>query len=258
MIGRPLRAATDEPDCHDDRQRGDAPALIFEAEDGRVETFTFARLKALSNRFANALAAKGVGRGDRVGILLAQGPETAIAHLAIYKLGAVALPLFTLFGPEGLRSRLEDCRPRVLVTDAAHAALAEGFAGIELIVAGESLQPLLAGHPPSYRPRTSAVDMAMYQYTSGTTREMPEAVKHSHRAIVMVMIAAWWRNRSRMAVADGTSPISLPQSSSGRFEVIVVERFSYRRMITSNRYSPDRLGNCFRPMSSMMTRSGLR
>src|ERR1700694_5426673 len=69
-------------------------ALIYEAPDGTIERFTFDDLKRLSNRAANALAALGVERGDRVGILLPQRPETAIAHLAIYKLGAVAVALF--------------------------------------------------------------------------------------------------------------------------------------------------------------------
>ena len=70
-------------------------ALVYEAPDGTVERFSYDDLKRLSNRCANGLAALGVGPGDRVGVLLPQRPETAIAHLAIYKLGAVALPLFT-------------------------------------------------------------------------------------------------------------------------------------------------------------------
>ena len=74
----------------------------------------------------------------------------------------------------------------------------------------------------------------------------------------MVIISAWCRNRSRIAVADGTSPISLPQSSSGRLEVIIVDLVSYRRMIISKRYSPDLFGNCFMPISSIINRSGFR
>ncbi len=84
----------------------DRLALIHETAQGSVENFSFARLKSLSDRFANALRHLGVGRGDRVAILLAQGPETAVAHIATYKLGAVAMPLFTLFGPQALEYRL--------------------------------------------------------------------------------------------------------------------------------------------------------
>src|SRR5213079_2026730 len=74
-------------------------------------------LKRLSNRCANALAALGIGRGDRVGVLLPQRPETAIAHLAIYKLGAVAVPLFVQFGPDALEHRLADSGAKALITD---------------------------------------------------------------------------------------------------------------------------------------------
>ncbi len=59
-------------------------------------------------------------------------------------------------------------------------------------------------------------------------------------------------------MALGTSPKSLPQSSNGRFEVIIVDRVSYRRMTTSKRHSPERLGSCFIPMSSMINSSGFK
>src|SRR5205823_8238505 len=91
-------------------------ALVYETPDGRVERFSFDALKRLSNRCANALAALGIGRGDRVAVLLPQRPETAIAHLAIYKLGAVAVPLFVQFGPDALEHRLADSGARALIT----------------------------------------------------------------------------------------------------------------------------------------------
>src|SRR3954469_14902946 len=97
-------------------------ALVYEAPDGTVERFTFDDLKRLSNRCANALAGLGIGSGDRVGILLPQRPETAIAHLAVYKLGAVAVPLFVQFGPDALEHRLADSGARVLVTDSENLA----------------------------------------------------------------------------------------------------------------------------------------
>ena len=89
--------------------RPHATALIYEDEAGRVERFSFGALRDLSNRFANALAALGLARGDRVGIYLPQAPETAIAHLAAYKAGLIAVPLFTLFGAEALEYRVGDC-----------------------------------------------------------------------------------------------------------------------------------------------------
>ncbi len=74
--------------------RPDATALVFEDESGTTRRYSFAALRDLSNRLANALAGLGLARGDRVGIYLPQSPETALAHLAVYKAGFVAVPLF--------------------------------------------------------------------------------------------------------------------------------------------------------------------
>ena len=79
------------------------PALIHEKCDGTVRRYSFDDLRRLSNRAANLLSARGLGRGARVGIFLPQEPETALAHIAAYKTGAVAVPLFTLFGLDALR-----------------------------------------------------------------------------------------------------------------------------------------------------------
>jgi acetyl-CoA synthetase len=94
-------------------------ALIHETAQGDVARYTFDDLKNASNRLANSFARAGLHRGDRIGIFLAQGPETAIAHLAAYKLGAIAVPLFTLFGADALEYRLANSEAAALVTDAA-------------------------------------------------------------------------------------------------------------------------------------------
>ena len=81
---------------------------------------TFGELKSRSDRFANALRGLGVSRGDRVAIILPQREETVIAHIAVYKLGAIALPLAVLFGPDAIQYRLEDSGAKVAISDAAH------------------------------------------------------------------------------------------------------------------------------------------
>src|SRR5262245_43590668 len=96
----------------------DATALIYEDETGTVRRYSFAEIRALSNRLANLLLARGLARGDRVGILLQQAPETAIAHIACYKAGLIAVPLFVLFGEDALEYRLANSGARALVTDA--------------------------------------------------------------------------------------------------------------------------------------------
>ena len=101
-------------------------ALVYEAPDGSTQRFSYDDLKHLSNRCANTLATLGIGPGDRVGVLLPQRPETAIAHIAIYKLGAVALPLFTQFGPDALEHRLGDSAARALITDGDNLAKVPG------------------------------------------------------------------------------------------------------------------------------------
>ncbi|MGE0803452.1 MAG: AMP-binding protein, partial [Lautropia sp.] len=94
-------------------------ALIFEDENGSATRLDFDRLKAASSRLANVFSRLGLARGDRIAVLLAQSPETGIAHLAAYRAGAIAVPLFALFGPDALQYRLADSGARILVTDAA-------------------------------------------------------------------------------------------------------------------------------------------
>ena len=106
---------------------GDRTAVYVENAQGVEQTFTFADLKQLSDRFANALAGLGIRRGDRVGIILPQRIETAVAHIAIYKLGAVALPLSVLFGSDALAFRLADSGARALITDARRRDLIESI-----------------------------------------------------------------------------------------------------------------------------------
>lgn len=100
-----------------ERHPSEAMALIVENGDGSVRNWTFGQLLAASSRLANALAAKGIGRGDRVGVFLSQSAELTICHLAGYRMGAVVLPLFTLFGEEALEYRLSNADASALITD---------------------------------------------------------------------------------------------------------------------------------------------
>ena len=77
-------------------------ALIYLDQNGQVAKYTFWDLKQLSNRLANGFKSAGINPGDRIGLLLPQCPETAISHIAAYKIGAIAIPLFTLFGTDAL------------------------------------------------------------------------------------------------------------------------------------------------------------
>ncbi len=100
-------------------ERHPRDALAILVTDGREVTrrVTFGELSDDSNRLANALRARGIGAGDRVGIALPQRPETAVAHIAVYKLGAIAVPLSTRFGPDAMAVRLGDADPAVVLVD---------------------------------------------------------------------------------------------------------------------------------------------
>ena len=93
-------------------------AILNVRADGRTEEITFGWLRETSNRLANTLAAHGVTRGDRVAMLLPQTPEAAAGHIAIYKLGAIAVPLAILFGVDALTYRLQNAGVKAVITNA--------------------------------------------------------------------------------------------------------------------------------------------
>jgi acetyl-CoA synthetase len=179
-----------------DRQPADRLALIYEEADGSIRRYSFGEVKRLSDRFANALAGLGVQRGDRVGILLPQSPETAIAHAAIYKLGAIALPLFTLFGPEALQYRLADSGAKVVLTNADNLDKVMDLRGElpelkEVVISGDraphgvhAFDRLIERASEAFAAvDTAADDPAVIIYTSGTTGN-PKGALHAHRVLL--------------------------------------------------------------------------
>jgi acetyl-CoA synthetase len=177
---------------------GPRRALIAEAAGGEGATYTFGDLKRLSDRLASALRGLGVARGDRVALMLPQTPEHLVAHLAVFKLGAVSVPLSRLFGPEALRYRLLDSGATVLFTDTDNVAKVLGIRDAlpdlrHVVVCDEP-----ATVPPGVRAYgtvlgqgqdefacvdTSAEDPALLIYTSGTTGP-PKGALHAHRYLL--------------------------------------------------------------------------
>ncbi|MGA2566223.1 MAG: AMP-binding protein, partial [Pseudolabrys sp.] len=104
-------------------------AILNVRPDGGEDAVSYGVLRETSNRLANVLRAHGVARGDRVAILLPQTPEVAAAHIAIYKLGAVALPLAVLFGIDALSYRLQNSGAKALLTNAQGLAKLDGVRG---------------------------------------------------------------------------------------------------------------------------------
>jgi acetyl-CoA synthetase len=165
-------------------------ALRVAHAEGGDETIAFADLAAWSSRLAHWLAAEGVKAGDRVAIMLEPSSAFYTALFGAMKRGAVAVPLFTLFGVEGARLRIRDCAPSILLTTADKTATLASLDGPRVVPMDDAFMAALAAFPSRYEAQTAATDMAIFQYTSGTTREMPEAVRHTHRAVVVVMNAA--------------------------------------------------------------------
>src|SRR3954467_933949 len=121
--------------------KGNDTALVEVDSSGKVTTFGFRDVVRSSNRLANLLRAGGIERGDRVAVLLPQRHETAVAHVAAYKAGFVAVPLFTLFGEEALEFRLRNSEARAIVTDSEGAAkiahLRDRLPGLHVILCAD-------------------------------------------------------------------------------------------------------------------------
>ena len=172
----------------------DRAAIVEVDESGAARTCSFADLRSLSNRLANLLAAHGVAPGDRVGVLVPQSTDTAMAHVAVLKLGAIAVPLFPLFGPDALEYRMAHCGMKALITNAEGAAkvapLRARLPALQAVftaggTAGGAidLHAAMAAESADFTPAdTAADDPAILIYTSGTTGQ-PKGALHAHRVL---------------------------------------------------------------------------
>ncbi|MEP3045564.1 MAG: AMP-binding protein [Roseibium sp.] len=176
------------------RQDPDRLAIRHILHDGGCENWSHQDLNRAANRFANALSAMGIKSGDRVALLLPQIPQTAIAHVAAYKIGAIAVPMAALFGQEALRYRLSDSGAKALVTDAAGVEklsdIRDDLPALDLVVSIDGLESnvqsfdaLMAKASDAFETVvTSPDDPALMIYTSGTTGQ-PKGVLHGHRVL---------------------------------------------------------------------------
>jgi len=178
------------------RATPEAIALRYQREDGSRRDYSYAELDRAADRLAAALRSLGVERGDRVAIVMPQRFETAVAHIALYRLGAVAMPLSMLFGPDALEYRINDSGARLALVDetgidnvlearrlcpqlatlvAVGAAEGRGDADWQALLdaAGEAPKPV----------DTAADDACVLIYTSGTTGP-PKGALLPHRVLI--------------------------------------------------------------------------
>jgi acetyl-CoA synthetase len=198
--GRGLNIAHEAVDRHAAGPRRDQLALRFLSKDWGRRDLTYGQLAEETSRFASALRSLGVGKGDRVFCLLGRVPELYVAALGTLKAGAVFCPLFSAFGPEPIRARLELGGGKVLVT--AESLYRKKVAGIRgslpalahVLLAGQdapaeipgarALAPLLQRSEPRFEiPATAPEDLALVHFTSGTTGK-PKGAMHVHQAVV--------------------------------------------------------------------------
>jgi len=175
-----------------DRQR---LALIYIDPQGKEQNYTFRALRNFSNQLANTLKANNIERTDRVGILLSQRPETLISHIAVYKLGAVAVQLLTLFGSDAIEYRLGDSQAKAVITDKENVSkiheISERLPHLRLVMVVDGGQEetvmdfwdSIEKADRNFTPvKTRPEDPALIIYTSGTTGQ-PKGTLHGHRLL---------------------------------------------------------------------------
>ena len=177
-------------ECIDRHADGDAVALRVAHAGGADEIITFREVSEHSSRIAHHLVSTGIAKGDRVAVMIEPSLAFYCAIFGIIKAGAVAVPMFSLFGPDGIRLRVEDCQPKAFLTNAEKAPEAVQGGAENVIVVDRDFLESLNALPTDFEWSTSGKDPAVLQYTSGTTRALPAAVQHNHQSIVTLMVAA--------------------------------------------------------------------
>ena len=183
------------------REKPDETAIVYKQDDGQVKHVSFGELDRLANRLANFLKTLGVEPGERVAVVLPQIPETAAAHIAIYKLGAIAVPMAMLFGADGLQYRLENSGAKAVFLSTASlgklASVRDKLPGLQTVICvddgtgkDESVVNLYAelekqgdGDETFTCADTGPDDPALMIYTSGTTGP-PKGALHGHQVVL--------------------------------------------------------------------------
>ena len=172
----------------------DRLALLDVDASGKAERVSFADLRTRSNQLANLIVKSGVKRGERIAILLPQSREVAESHIAIYKAGAVALPLAVLFGVDALLYRLQDAGVTGLITNSTSLkklrSTKEPLPDFKFLLSvdgeegdAKDFDKALASCSREFTPiDTFADDPALMIYTSGTTGQ-PKGALHGHRVL---------------------------------------------------------------------------
>lgn len=167
-----------------DRHVGKGTAIRLKFEDGHTEKYTFAEIAAWSSQFAHSLKELGIGKGDRVAVMLDPSREFYVSVFGALKLGAQVVPCFTLFAPENVEYRLKDSSAQILVATEEKAAEVDHSLVKRVVTAGRDFDTFIQDRPDRIDVcPTRAKDVAVLQYTSGTTKQFPSAIPHFHKSV---------------------------------------------------------------------------
>ena len=200
LPGGGLNIAYECIDRHLNTEKKDKVAMLWEAKDGRAETYTFAQMAAASNKAANALRSLGVEKGDRVFVFLERVPELYFTVFGTLKLGAVIGPLFSAFGPDAVRDRLADSEAKVLITSPdlwarvkdiradlprlQHVVILDRRRGGDVPEGTVAWPDVFDAQSEEFEiEATDPEDFAIMHYSSGTTGK-PKGAAHVHMAVM--------------------------------------------------------------------------
>ncbi|MGW5383159.1 acetate--CoA ligase [Nocardia sp. NPDC003963] len=207
MPGGGVNIAVETVDRHLGTPIADRAALCWRSAAGDRTELTYAQLASLGDRFASVLCALGIRPGDHIALLLGRTPELYIAALGAWKAGCVVVPLFSAFGPEPVRQRLEICRATTLVTTTSlyrrrvepvrgalpslrHVLVADAALSVEPADGAISMPMAVAAAEEQFPPVcTRPEDPALLHFTSGTTGR-PKGAVHVHEAVLAHRITA--------------------------------------------------------------------
>ncbi|MSQ26053.1 MAG: acetate--CoA ligase [Dehalococcoidia bacterium] len=207
--GGGLNIAHECIDRHCEGKRGDVTAMVWVGKNGEEERYTYEQMRVEINKCANALTSLGMRKGDRVFVFLDRLPETYFTILGTLKAGGVVGPLFSAFGPDPVRDRLQDSGATILVTTPELrkriAAILPQCAELQHIVIvnklGRSKEPLVQGDVPydalvakasaEFTATTTRDDYSIMHYTSGTTGK-PKGAVHRHNSVLQQYVTGKW------------------------------------------------------------------
>lgn len=191
-----INAAYNAVDRHVTTGNGDKTALIYETEDGTVTTYTFSDLSKKSNKVANLLKHYVVNKGDRAFLFLPRVPELFYTFLGILKTGAIAGTMFSAFGKDALKDRLENSGAKVLFTTKELLPRVEEvkaeLPNLEhiFVIDDETFKNEFEGMSDQFDVvHTKPEDYAFMLYTSGTTGK-PKGIVHAHAALIQQQLSA--------------------------------------------------------------------